>query len=76
MNAPLRILVTADDVTPDVLEAVEDTLEWFDGMPLNTEAFIDRFAGTCGDGWDIESYDNPAVRKIMGHARKLRKEAE
>ncbi len=73
MTAALRILVSAEDVTDDVVEAIEDTLEWFDRQPLSTEAFIDRLCGTCGDGWDIESYDNAATRKIMAHARALRR---
>jgi hypothetical protein len=67
-----RILEAAAEVTPEILQAVEDTLDWFDGEPLRTEEFIDRLCETYRDGWDIESYDTPAVRKIMRHARAAR----
>lgn len=72
----LRLLETVDDVTPDVLAAAEETLDWFDDEPrMSTEDFIDRLcAQPLAQGWDIEVYDNPAVRKIMRHARALRRE--
>lgn len=71
-----RILIEADDVTPDILAHVEDCLGFFEGeRGLNTEEFIDRLCNTYGgDDFDIENYDNPAVRKIMRHARETRKE--
>lgn len=72
MTATTRVLVSAEDVTADILRAVDEALDWFDGEPLSTEAFIDRLCDTYADGWDIESYDNPAVRKIMRHARATR----
>lgn len=71
-----RILVEADDVTPDVLRAVEETLDWFnDDSPLPVEEFIDRLCDSYADGWDIEDYSTPAVRKIMRHARKIRRDS-
>jgi len=69
----LKILETADDVTDAILKDVEDCVEWFDDEPMGTEAFIDRLCKSCSGGeYDIESYDNPAVRKIMKHARSVR----
>lgn len=70
----MRILETAADVDEQVVEAINETLDWFDGeRGLNTEEFIDRL---CGDGsaFDIENYDNPATRKIMRLAREARRE--
>lgn len=69
-----RLLTEATDITPDIEQAVEETVDWFDGEPMPTEAFIDRLCDTYADGWDIESYDNGAARKIMGLARKIRRE--
>jgi hypothetical protein len=68
-------LVTAEDVTDEILGAVAQAVEWFEGeatMPV--EDFIDRLCGTYAEGWDIEQLDTPAVRKIMKHARKVRRE--
>lgn len=69
-----RILSSADDVTEEILCDVEDALGWFEGERLRTEDFIDRLCKSYAEGWDIESYDNAAVRKIMRHARKTRAE--
>lgn len=69
----LKILVTVDDLPDNINRAIEETLGWFDDEPrLNGEEFIDRLCKTYADGWDIESYDNPAVREILKRARKLR----
>ncbi len=70
----LRILHDASDVTDTILWAAEETLDWFEGEPMPTEAFIDRLCDDYGHEWDIENYDCPAVRKIMRHARKVRSE--
>lgn len=69
-----RILTTVSDVTPDVEQVIEDCLDWFEGEPLHTEAFIDRLCDSYGgDDWDIENYDCPAARAIMQQARLLRR---
>jgi hypothetical protein len=71
----LHVLETEADVTADILAAVEECVDWFDeerSMPV--EAFIDRLCDAYGAGWDIESYDNAAVRKIMRKARQIRRE--
>lgn len=72
-----KILETAGDVSPEILTSVEDCVDWFEeqrGLP--TDEFIDRLCTTYADGWDIESYDNEAVRKIMRHARKIKRERD
>lgn len=79
----LRILRTAIDVDAGVLRAVVDCLDWFpDGTPMSEDDFIDRLCGTYGlqrdidgepHGWDIEDLGTPAVRKIMRHARAVRR---
>ena len=68
----IRVLETASDVTPEILAIAEETVDWFDDEPqMRTQAFIDRMMGGT---LDIEDYDNPAARKIMRHARKVRRE--
>ena len=82
MPAPSKwlILETADDVTADVLAEVEEAVEWFgDGEPMGTEALLDRLCpiyAADGRAYDVESFDNPAVRKIMRHARAVRRGQE
>ncbi len=69
----LQILTDAEDVTDDILRAAEETSEWFGpGEPMPVDEFLNRLCDTA-DGWDIESLDNPAVRKIMRHARAYRR---
>jgi hypothetical protein len=68
----LRILREADDVTPEIEALLPDVVDWFDGDPMPTEEFIDRLCKDYADGWDIENYDTPAVRKIMRIARRIR----
>jgi hypothetical protein len=71
----LKILESEADVTDDILTSVDECVDWFDDEPsMPTEEFIDRLCTTYAVGWDIESYDNPAVRKIMRRARQVRKE--
>lgn len=71
-----RVLETEADVTDAILALVDECVDWFDNEPtMPTEAFIDRLCATYGAiTWDIESYDNPAVRKIMRRARGVRRE--
>jgi len=69
----MKILTTADDVTPEILEAAEQTSEWFEGR-IEWDEFIDKLATTYGPpDWDIEEYDNPAIRKIKRHVREYRR---
>jgi hypothetical protein len=71
----LRVLEIEADVTPDILASVEECVDWFDDeRTMPTEAFVDRLCSAYSNGWDIESYDNPAVRKIMRRARQIRRE--
>lgn len=76
----MKILKKADDVTDHMLVLVVNCMEdWFPpeepgGLPV--EDFIDRL---CTDylnleGSDIENLDTPAARKIMRHARRVRRE--
>jgi hypothetical protein len=77
----LRILTTADDVTPAILEAAEANADaWFsdeDG-PIDWEEFIDKMADPEGYGnagkFDFDFMDSPAVQKIQKHVRAYRKE--
>lgn len=68
----MKILEAADDVTPEIEQHVRDTVDWFEDEPtMPTDEFIDRLCNTYGgEGWDLESYDNPAARKIMRIARQ------
>ena len=71
----MRVIVTKADVTPDILDSVEDCVGWFDDeRTMGTEAFVDRLCNSYGSDFDIESYDNEAVRYIMRVARSIRAE--
>jgi hypothetical protein len=74
--ANVKLLQTADDVTPEIEKCIEECLDWFDNEArLSTEDFIDRLCNTYGgEDFDLDSYDNEAARKIMRIARQLRKE--
>ena len=70
----LRVLHEAADVDDEVLASVVDCLDFFDDRRLlPVEEFIDCLCNTYADGWDIESYDCPAVGKIMRYARAMRR---
>lgn len=76
----MKILATADDVTEAVIADIEEAIGWFEGEArLDTEELIDRVAknGNVADPpYDIESYDNPATRKIVRLARELRRDSQ
>jgi len=78
-----RILETEDDVTPEMEKEIEECLDYFhDRRTLPTEEFIDTFCkGWGGSGysptdWDLDSYINPAAKKIMRIARRLKREED
>jgi hypothetical protein len=50
--------------------------DWFPDDQIPTEDFIDRLCDNYlqAEGFDIESYDCPAVRKLMRHARQAKRE--
>lgn len=76
----LRVITNANDVSDHLLVLVANCVEdWFPpendgGLP--TEGFIDRLCDYYlnPEGVDMESYDSPASRKIMRHARRVRSE--
>lgn len=76
----VKYLRTAADVTEGHLREAERTFDgWFDNdEPIDWEAFIDKFADPHGHGdagrYDLDEYDNPAVRKIKKHVRRYRNE--
>lgn len=90
MSERLKILTTAEDVTEEILRQVESTVDWFpEGEPMPVDDFLDRLCRSSSSlefnletgkeewvGWDIDNLDNPAVRKIMRHARAFRKERD
>lgn len=72
----MLILDRADDVTDDMLVSVTECVEdYFAEGQINTEDFIDRLCHNYAyaEDWDIEKYDCPAARKIMRHARQVRR---
>ncbi len=73
-----RMLVSASDVTDDILVYAENVVDWFqDGEPMPTEEFLDRLCDDFGGNtFDLDSYDNAAARKIMRHARAFRRGSE
>lgn len=72
----LKMLVTKEDVTEEILKCVENCVDWFDDEPtMGTQEFIDRLCKTYGgDDFDMGNYDNEAARYIMREARRIRKE--
>jgi hypothetical protein len=81
----LTILEMADQITPEIEEDIANCVEWFDGSPtMGTQEFLDKLCDVYGahrnfetdewEGYDLESYDNPAARAIMRKARQIRKE--
>lgn len=77
-STDLQTLSAASDVSEHILTLVASCVEgWFPpGTPLDFDEFIDRL---CNDylndaGWDIEDLATPAVRKILRHARAVRRD--
>lgn len=72
-----RLIVEADDVTEEVLDAAEYAEEWFVDERIDWEEFIDRMDNVeLPDGTLIDmgdSMDSPAIRKIKRHIREMRK---
>jgi hypothetical protein len=75
--ANLKMLREVEDVTPEIERDIANAVEWFDDSPtMGTQEFIDRLCKTYGgEDYDLDSYDNPAARKIMRVARQVRAEA-
>lgn len=76
----MKILKTAKDVTPEMLEWAEKVFEdWFDNdEPIDWEAFVDKFSDPDGfrsegaEPFEIDEYWNPAIAKIQRHVRKYK----
>jgi hypothetical protein len=80
-----RMLHTAEEVDELISDQeISDTVDWFDNEPtMPVSDFLDRMFSRYGgptdsDGneLDIDQLDNPAARRIMSRARKLRKERD
>ncbi len=80
-----RMLQTGEEVDEIITDAdLESALDWFDDEPrMGTADFLDRLFpryGTLKDSQgaevDLDQLDNPAARRIMSRARRLRKERE
>lgn len=72
----MKMLRTAEDVTPEILAAAEEVESgWFGDRPIDWDDFIDRLCAEYGgdDSFDIDQYDNPAIRKIQRHIRQMRR---
>ena len=83
--SPYRRLETAEEVDEFITdEHLNSAIDWFDDQrSMPTDDFLDRLfprygSLTDGDGreLDLDQLDNPAARRIMSRARKLRKERE
>lgn len=67
------ILESEEDVGEDVLAEADEAVDWFDDEPsMPAEDFFDRMFKHSK--YDLEEMDNPAAKKILRHARKLRRE--
>ncbi len=80
-----RILETAEEVDEFISDDdLNSALDWFDDEPrMPIDDFLDRLFpryGSINDNegneLDLDQLDNPAARRIMARARKLRKERE
>ncbi len=78
----LETAADADEMVSD--ETIQDCLEgWFgDRRTVPEQGFIDRLVNTKGappwdgsrPGFDIESYDNPAAKRLLSRARRIKRE--
>lgn len=80
-----RMLQTAEEVDEFISdELLNSAIDWFEGEPkMPTEDFLDRLFPKYGDIYDTDGHaldldqlDNPAARRIMARARRLRKERD
>lgn len=67
----------AAQVTPRMLEMAEDIYDgWFaDAAQIDWDDFLDRLASVAQfepEPFDFDQIDNPAVRKIKRHIKKIR----
>jgi len=70
--------VDASDVSEEMLELAEQVYDgWFsDDERIDWEEFIDRLCKLSihdEPSWELDEYDNGAVRKIQKHIREYRK---
>lgn len=75
---PIRRVIEAADVTPEVMAIVEDIEEgWFNDTPIDWDDFIDRLDGSeLADGSVIDmgpSMASGAIREIKKRIRELRR---
>lgn len=74
----LRVLTDSAAVDASMLDLVADcVVGWFPpSRRLDVDDFFDRlcFDYLNGVGWDIENLDSPAARKILRHARQVRRD--
>lgn len=70
----MKLIVNAEDVTPEILEVAENIVDgWYQTGPIDWENVWERMENQDIDlGSDL---DSPAMRKIQRHIRKIRKEA-
>jgi hypothetical protein len=82
---PYRLLQTAEEVDELISdEELNAAVDWFDDSPtMPVDEFLDRLFpryGSLVDGdgneLDLDQLDNPAARRILSRARKLRKERD
>lgn len=80
-----RLLQTAEEVDEFISdEELNSALDWFDDeRSMPTDDFLDRLfprystlVDNEGKTLDLDQLDNPAAKRIMSRARKLRKERE
>jgi len=80
-----RNLQTAEEVDELISdEQLNDALDWFDDEPrMPTDEFLDRLFPRYGEildsegrVLDLDSFINPAAKRIMSRARRLRRERE
>ena len=72
MTLELTTSEQADEYVSDDL--LSEVLDWFEderGVPARE--FIDRLCETYADGWDLDSYYNPAANRILTRARILKR---
>lgn len=78
----IKILRTAEDVTAEHLtwaERVSDVYFPDEDAKIDWEEFVDQYADPNGyndagvPAFDIDEYDNPAIRKIQKHVRAYRR---
>lgn len=78
MSEEFRTVTREDQVTEEILAIATSVVEgWFEDRRIDIEEFIDRMEMRLDD-WSMLDFgndlDSPAIKMILKHARKIKRE--